>query len=72
MIGHSTPQTHSALQLDSECRFFDNARGGDDANGNRYIQMTVELVLQDRNNVRTAPVRRAVRLYPNRLCGFTY
>jgi len=72
VIGHSTPQAQSALQLDSECRFFDNARGGDDANGNRYIQMTVELVLQDRNNVRTSPVRRAVLLYPNRLCGFAY
>src|SRR5688572_4279585 len=72
VIGHSTPQTRSALQLDTECRFFENARGGDDASGNKYIQMTVELVLQDRNNVRTSPVRRAVRLYPNRLCGFTY
>jgi hypothetical protein len=72
VIGHSTPQARSALQLDTECRFFENARGGDDAGGNRYIQMTVELVVQDRNNVRTSPVRRAVRLYPNRLCGFTY
>ena len=72
VIGHSTPQARSALQLDTECRFFENARGGDDASGNKYIQMTVELVLQDRNNVRTSPVRRAVRLYPNRLCGFTY
>jgi hypothetical protein len=72
VIGHSTPQAQSALQLDTECRFFENARGGDDASGNRYIQMTVELVVQDRNNVRTSPVRRAVRLYPNRLCGFTY
>jgi len=72
VIGHSTPQARSALQLDTECRFFENARGGDDASGNRYIQMTVELVLQDRNNVRTSPVRRAVRLYPNRLCNFSY
>jgi len=72
VIGHSTPQTRSALQLDTECRFFENARGGDDASGNKYIQMTVELVIQDRNNVRTAPLRRAVRLYPNRLCSFTY
>jgi hypothetical protein len=72
VIGHTTPQAQSALQLDTECRFFENARGGDDASGNRYIQMTVELVLQDRNNVRTSPVRRAVRLYPNRLCNFSY
>ena len=72
VIGHSTPQTQSALQLDTECRFFDNARGGDDASGARYIQMTIELVVQDRNNVRSSPVRRAVRLYPNRLCNFSY
>jgi hypothetical protein len=72
VIGHSTPQARSALQLDTECRFFENARGGDDADGSRYIQMTVELVLQDRNNVQTSPVRRAVRLYPNRLCNFSY
>ena len=72
VIGHSTPQARSAMQIDTECRFFENARGGDDASGNKYIQMTVELVLQDRNNVRTSPIRRAVRLYPNRLCGFNY
>ena len=72
VIGHSTPQTRSALQLDTECRFFENARGADDSSGNQYIQMTFELVLQDRNNVRTSPIRRAVRLYPNRLCGFRY
>jgi hypothetical protein len=72
VIGHSTPQARSSMQLDTECRFFENARGGDDASGNKYIQMTVELVLQDRNNVRTSPIRRAVRLYPNRLCGFNY
>jgi hypothetical protein len=72
VIGHSTPQARSALQLDTECRFFENARGGDDASGNKYIQMTVELVIQDRNNVRVGPVRRAIRLYPNRLCSFTY
>lgn len=72
VIGHSTPQARSAMQIDTECRFFENARGGDDASGNKYIQMSVELVLQDRNNVRTSPIRRAVRLYPNRLCGFNY
>jgi hypothetical protein len=72
VIGHSTPQARSAMQLDTECRFFENARGGDDSSGNKYIQMTVELVIQDRNNVRVGPIRRAVRLYPNRLCGFNY
>jgi hypothetical protein len=71
-IGHSTDQTRSAFQLDTDCRFFDNGRGGDDPNGNRYVQMTVEMVVEDRVGTRSAPVRRNVRLYPNRKCGFQY
>jgi len=71
-IGHSTDQTRSAFQLDTDCRFFDNGRGGDDSSGNRYVQMTVEMVAEDRVGTRSAPVRRNVRLYPNRKCGFQY
>lgn len=71
-IGHTTEQPRSALQLDSECAFFENGRGGDDASANKYVQMTIELVVQDRVGTRSAPMRRAVRLYPNRLCGFNY
>jgi hypothetical protein len=71
-IGHATEQARSALQLDTECAFFENGRGGDDSSGNRYVQMTIELYVQDRVGNRSAPVRRAVRLYPNRKCGFSY
>ena len=34
--------------------------------------MTIELTVEDRVGTRSAPVRRAVRLYPNRKCGFSY
>jgi len=71
-IGHQTEQTRSALQIDSDCAFFENGRGGDDSSGNKYVQMTIELVVQDRVGARSAPVRRSVRLYPNRMCGFSY
>ena len=71
-IGHTTDQTRSAFQLDTDCRFFDNGRGGDDPNGGRYVQMTVEMVVEDRVGTRSAPVRRNVLLYPNRKCGFQY
>ena len=40
--------------------------------GRLNIQMTIELVVQDRLGNRSSPVRRALRLYPNRLCGFSY
>jgi hypothetical protein len=71
-IGHTTEQARSAFQLDTECAFFENGRGGDDSSGNKYVQMTVEMYVQDRVGNRSAPVRRAVRLYPNRRCGFNY
>ena len=71
-IGHTTEQPRSAFQLDTDCAFFENGRGGDDSSGNRYVQMTVELTVEDRVGVRSAPTRRAVRLYPNRKCGFQY
>jgi hypothetical protein len=71
-IGHTTTDPRSGLRIDNRCAFFEGARGGDDAQGNRYIQMTVELVTFDRNGLRSSPARRAVRMYPNRLCGFSY
>jgi hypothetical protein len=71
-IGHSTEQPRSAMQIDTECGFFENGRGGDDSSGNRYVQMTIEMYVEDRVGTRSAPVRRAVRLYPNRKCGFQY
>ena len=71
-IGHQTEQTRSAMQIDSDCGFFENGRGGDDSSGNRYVQMTIQLIVQDRAGTRSAPVQRSIRLYPNRMCGFSY
>jgi hypothetical protein len=34
--------------------------------------MTVQLIVQDRAGTRSAPVQRSIRLYPNRMCGFSY
>ena len=71
-IGHQTEQARSAFQLDTDCGFFENGRGGDDSSGNKYVQMTVQLIVQDRVGTRSAPVQRSVRLYPDRKCGFSY
>jgi hypothetical protein len=60
------------MQIDTDCAFFENGRGGDDSSGNKYVQMTIELTVEDRVGARSAPVRRSVRLYPNRKCGFNY
>jgi len=71
-IGHVTTQPGSSMNLASRCGFFEGGRGAEDQSGDRYVQMQVELVVQDRESTRSAPVRQSVRMYPNRLCGFNY
>jgi hypothetical protein len=71
-IGVSASEGRASLRIATHCDFLQTAQGGTDAAGNNYLQMTVELIVQDRIGTRSAPVRRAVRLYPNRLCGFRY
>jgi hypothetical protein len=71
-IGHTATEARSSPRFNTNCAFFENARGGDDSNGNRYLQMTIELVVEDRIGTRSSAVRRDVKLYPNRMCGFSY
>ena len=71
-IGHTAPDAITRLRLTSQCAFFEGGRGGDDQFGGKYVQMEIELVVQDREGNRSAPVRQPVRLYPNRMCGFSY
>jgi hypothetical protein len=71
-LGHTTTEGLSKPKIATGCTFFESARGGDNPDGSRYIQMTIELTVEDRAGNRSAAVRRAVKLYPNRLCGFSY
>jgi len=71
-IGHATDRPLTGLQISTKCGFFENGRGGDDSSGNKYVQMTIEMYVQDSVGNRSAPVRRSIRLYPNRKCGFSY
>ena len=61
----SSPQGES-------CSFYQQGTGGDAPNGDRYLNMTVTLQLQDQNNNRSAIVQQGVQVYPNRQCGFSY
>jgi hypothetical protein len=71
-IGHSATEANSTMNLATRCRFFDEGRGGTDQNGDRYVQMEIEMYVMDREGTRSASVRQPVRMYPNRLCGFSY
>jgi len=71
-LGHTTTTALSRPRLPTRCAFLEGSRGGDNPDGSQYIQMTIELVVEDRTGARSSAVRRAVKLYPNQLCGFSY
>jgi hypothetical protein len=73
-----TPLTHTSAdglskpRLTTGCAFLQTARGGDNPDGSKYLQMTIELVVENGSGQRSSPVQRAVKLYPNFTCGFNY
>jgi hypothetical protein len=71
-LGHTATVPSSTMNLSTKCSFFEGARGGEGPNGDKYIQMEIELTVQDRDGTRSAAVRMPVKMYPNRLCGFNY
>jgi hypothetical protein len=71
-LGHTTSNPVSRPALPTKCGFMEGSRGGDNPDGTKFVQMTIELVVEDRWGARSAPVQRSVKLYPNSLCGFTY
>jgi hypothetical protein len=72
VLGHTTSNAVSRPALGTRCAFLDGSRGGDNPDGTKYVQMTIELVVEDGWGALSAPVHRAVKLYPNSLCGFSY
>ncbi len=71
-LGHTARDAISNPQISTKCAFLQTATGGDDPNGDRYLRIEVALQVQDKGGTRSAIVRQAVKLYPNRQCGFSY
>jgi hypothetical protein len=71
-LGHTSQVANSHPQISTKCAFLDTATGGDGPNGDRYLNMTVTLQVQDRSGNTSAPMQHDVKVYPNRNCGFSY
>jgi hypothetical protein len=71
-LTHTSREAESRLKIATKCAFFEGGRGGDDADGGRYVQMNIELQVQDRAGIRSGVASQPVRFYPNHLCGFSY
>ena len=71
-LGHTSTATNSHPQIATKCAFLSTATGGDGPNGERYLNMSVTLQVRDfAGNVSTI-VQQAVKVYPNKQCGFSY
>jgi len=73
-VGTTRTQTSSASNVRPQvgCDFLQTANGGDGPNGDHYLNMTISLQVQDAAGTRSGAVSQAIRLYPNKLCGFSY
>ena len=71
-LGHTSQVANSHPQISTKCAFLNTATGGDGPNGDRYLNMTVTLQVQDRSGNTSAPMQHDVKVYPNGNCGFSY
>jgi hypothetical protein len=70
-LGHTVHDPGTKPQTTTKCGFLSTGVGGGSA-PDQYLQMEVTLQVMDTAGNRSPIVRRAVRLYPNRQCNFTY
>jgi len=71
-LGHTSNAANSHPQIATKCAFLSTATGGDGPNGERYLNMTVTLQVRDFSGNPSNTVQQAVKVYPNRQCGFSY
>lgn len=71
-LGHTSNTANSHPQIATKCSFLSTATGGDGPNGERYLNMTVTLQVRDFSGNVSNTVQQAVKVYPNRECGFSY
>ncbi len=71
-LGHTSRDAGTHPQFSTKCAFLNTGTGGDGPNGDHFLNMEVTLRVQDRAGIQTGVVRQAVKLYPNKQCGFGY
>jgi len=71
-LGHTSSTANSHPQIATKCAFLGTATGGDGPNGERYLNMSVTLQVRDFSGNVSSTVQQAVKVYPNKECGFSY
>jgi len=72
-LRHSAPAGNAASSPQGTgCPFYQQGTGGDGPNGDRFLNMTVTLQLRDASGTLSGISQQAVKVYPNKQCGFSY
>jgi hypothetical protein len=72
-LRHTAPAGNAASSPQGTgCPFYQQGTGGDGPNGDRFLNMTVTLQLRDTSGTLSGISQQAVRVYPNKQCGFSY
>jgi len=58
------------IEVSDHCDFFKGRSTNTDANGDRYLNMDVRLVVEDREGTVSNPTTKTIRVYPSGHCGY--
>lgn len=58
------------LSIQDKCDFFKGRSTATDSNGDRYLNMDIRLVIEDREGTSSQPSTRTVRVFTNGRCGY--
>ena len=64
--------SRSQADLETAAQEISTATGGDGPNGEKYLNMSVTLQVRDFSGNLSNTVQQAVKVYPNKQCGFSY
>jgi hypothetical protein len=66
----TTLDPHADVFIRDQCDLFKDRTTATDSNGDRYLNMDIGLVLEDREATRSSKTTRTVRVYTNGFCGY--
>jgi len=58
------------VEVKDKCDFFKERSLSSDSNGDKYMNMDIGLVIEDREGTSSAKTTRTVKVYPNGNCGY--
>jgi hypothetical protein len=66
----TTTDPHADVFIRDGCDFFKDRSLNTDSDGNKYLNMDIGLVIQDREDTRSSKTTKVVKVYPNGFCGY--